>query len=381
MRTKSNFLIRFLPVLLCLGMVSGAGAVPSRVTASVRLKDLARIKGVERRDLIGYGVVAGLNGTGDKDINLAKRTVSNLMKNFNVFISEDDISSKNVAVVMVTASVDPFHHKGDRIDVSIASMGDASSLYGGVLLMTPMLDNNGEMYAIAQGPMVIGGYSVGTGGPGGQLETKNFPTVGRIPSGATLQFDDKVDFIELGQLELVLQHADFTTAQRMAEMINSTYPASSIARDAGTVEVRIPSDMLDVGQVSQFISTIESLRVTPDACARIVVNERTGTVVMGGEVRINTAIVAHGNLTVRIGSSLNVSQPNQFSRAGQTVVTEDVSMEVEEEDANIMVVPQTTSVQELASVLNQLGASPRDLVCILESLHSLGALQVEIITL
>lgn len=347
----------------------------------MRLKDLVRIQGVERRDLVGYGVVVGLNGTGDKDTTLAKRTISNLMKNFNIFITEDDITSKNVAMVMVTASVDPFHRKGDRVDVQVAAMGDSSSLYGGVLLMTPLLDGNGEVYAVAQGALVIGGYSIGSGGPGGQTETKNFPTVGRIPGGSTLQFDDTTEYIQRGQLDLVLQHADFTTAQRIADAINVNYPASTVARDAGSVEVRIPADMLDVGLVSQFISSIEMLRVTPDACARIVVNERTGTVVMGGDVRINTAIIAHGNLTVRVGSSLNVSQPSPFSSGGQTVVTEDVAVDVQEEDASIMLVPQTTSVQELAEVLNQLGASPRDLVCILEALHTLGALQMEIITL
>ena len=356
-------------------------AVSAWGASSVRLKDLVRIQGVERRDLVGYGVVVGLNGTGDKDTDLAKRTLSNLMKNFNIFIAEDDITSKNVAMVMVTTSVEPFHRVGDRVDVQVASMGDSSSLYGGVLLMTPLLDGEGNVYATAQGALVVGGYSVGSGGPGGQTETKNFPTVGRVPGGATLKFDDDTDYIDRGQLDLVLRHADFTTAQRIAEAVNAIYPAGAVARDAGSVEVRIPADMLDVGLVSQFISSIETLRVTPDVCARIVVNERTGTVVMGGEVRISTAIVAHGNLTVRVGSSLNVSQPEPFSRGGQSVVTEDVEIEVQEDDSSIMLVPQTTSVQELAEVLNQLGASPRDLVCILEALHKLGALQMEIITL
>lgn len=381
MKTRKT-ISRFLAAaLLLVSLPLNTLAVAPWGAASVRLKDLVRIQGVERRELVGYGVVVGLNGSGDKDTDMAKRTISNLMKNFNIFISEDDITSKNVAMVMVTASVDPFHRKGDRVDVQVASMGDASSLYGGVLLMTPLLDGEGQVYATAQGALVIGGYSIGSGGPGGQTETKNFPTVGRVLGGATVQFDDSVDYIERGQLDLVLQHADFTTAQRIAEVINANYPAGAVARDAGSVEVRIPADMLDVGLVSQFISSIEVLRVTPDVCARIVVNERTGTVVMGGDVRISTAIVAHGNLTVRVGSSLDVSQPQPFSRGGQTVVTEEVDLEVEEDDSTIMLMPQTTSVQELAEVLNQLGASPRDLVCILEALHKLGALQMEIITL
>ena len=348
---------------------------------SIRLKDLVRIQGVERRDLVGYGVVVGLKGTGDKDTELAKRTVSNMMKNFNVFIDPSDITSKNSAVVMLTATVAPFHRKGDRVDLQVAAMGDASSLQGGILLMTPMLDAGGTLYAMAQGALVVGGYSIGVAGPGGETETKNFPTVGRLPAGGTLRYDYDGTFIEKGQLDLVLSHADFTTAQRIADEINRTYPASSVAKDAGSVSVSIPADMLDVGLAIKFISTIETLRVTPDVCARIVVNERTGTVVLGGDVSISTAIIAHGNLTVRIGSTLNVSQPEPFARQGDTAVTEDVAVQVTDEPARIMVVPHTTSVQELAEVLNQLGASPRDLISILDALHTLGALQMEIITL
>ncbi|MDZ8117300.1 flagellar basal body P-ring protein FlgI [Pontiella agarivorans] len=349
--------------------------------AQVRLKDLVRIQGVERIDLVGYGVVVGLNKTGDKDIELAKRTVSNLMKNFNIFIDSSDISSKNVAVVMVTASVEPFHRRGDRVGIQVASMGDATSLQGGILLMTPLLDPDGKTYAIAQGALVVGGYSAGVGGPGGSTETKNFPTVGRIPNGATLKFDHDVEFIKEGKLELVLRQPDFTTAQRIAEVVSSVSHNGSVAEDAGTVRITIPKDVLEVGLTSQFISTIESLRVTPDRRARVVVNERTGTVVLGGEVMISTAIVAHGNLTVRVGSTQGVSQPGAFSRVGETAVIEDVQTEVVDEPAKIMVVPRTTSVQELADVLNQLGASPRDLISILDALQNLGALQMELITL
>lgn len=362
-----------------LAVQNPAGA--QRVEGQVRLKDLVRIQGVERIDLVGYGVVVGLNKTGDKDIELAKRTVSNLMKNFNIFIDPSDITSKNVAVVMVTASVEPFHRRGDRIGIQVASMGDATSLQGGILLMTPMLDPEGKAYAVAQGALVVGGYSAGRGGQGGMTETKNFPTVGRIPNGATLKYDHDVDFIQQGSLELVLHHADFTTAQRIAEVIETVAPGGAVAKDAGTVNVAIPNDLLDVGLASQFISSIETLRVTPDRRARVVVNERTGTVVLGGDVMISTAIVAHGNLTVRVGSTMGVSQPGAFSRAGNTEVIEDVQVAVDDEPAKIMVVPQTTSVQELAEVLNQLGASPRDLISILEALKNLGALQMELVTL
>ncbi len=349
-------------------------------TAQVRLKDLVRIQGCERIDLVGYGVVVGLNKTGDKDIELAKRTVSNMMRNFNIFIDPADVTSKNAAVVMITASVDPFHRKGDRVDIQVASMGDATSLQGGILLMTPLLDSEGQTYAVAQGALVVGGYSAGADGAGGETETKNFPTVGRVPGGATLKFDDDIDFMQSGRLELVLRHADFTTAQRIADVLDSITPGGSTARDAGTVSVIIPSEFADVGRVSTFISAIEVLRVTPDSCARVVVNERTGTVVLGGEVSISTAIVAHGNLTVRVGSTLGVSQPGPFAR-GNTAIIQDTQVDVDEDEASIILVPQTTSVEELADVLNQLGASPRDLISILEALQSMGSLQMELITL
>ncbi len=381
MKTRIPILFKWLPVLCCASLLCPPSTVAQVAAAQVRLKDLVRIQGVERTDLVGYGVVVGLNQTGDKDIELAKRTVANLMKNFNIFIDSADVTSKNVAVVMLTASVEPFHRRGDRVTIQVASIGDATSLQGGILLMTPLLDPDGKTYAVAQGALVVGGYSAGVGGAGGMTETKNFPTVGRIPNGATLKFDHDVEFINQGSLELVLRHPDFTTAQRIAEVVSSITPGGAIARDAGTVEVLIPSDVLEVGLSSQFISSIESLRVTPEQRARVVVNERTGTVVIGGEVMISTAIVAHGNLTVRVGSSLGVSQPEAFSPAAETVVIEDVQVEVEEKAASMILVPQTTSVQELADVLNQLGASPRDLISILEALQSLGSLQMELITL
>ena len=379
-KSLSSTLIHCL-LIAALGTAVPAGAATTQIgAAQVRLKDLVRINGCERIDLIGYGVVVGLNKTGDKDIELAKRTVSNLMKNFNIFIDPSDITSKNAAVVMLTAAVNPFHRKGDRVDIQVASMGDATSLQGGILLMTPLLDAEGRTYAVAQGALTVGGYSAGVGGAGGATETKNFPTVGRIPSGGTLKYDDTVDFIKEGKLELILRHPDFTTAQRIAEVVESVCPGGSLARDAGTVSVIIPSEFLDVGHASEFVSTIESLRVTPDSCARVVVNERTGTVVLGGEVSIGTAIVAHGNLTVRVGSSLGVSQPQPFSQ-GETVVVQDVQVEVSEDPSRVMLFPQTSNVQELADVLNQLGASPRDLISILEALQSMGSLQMELITL
>jgi len=222
---------------------------------------------------------------------------------------------------------------------------------------------------------------MGTSKAGGATETKNFPTVGRIIAGGLLRYDHDLEFIKQGSIELILNNPDFTTAQRIAEAVGVMSPGGVMARDAGTVSVRIPSELVDVGMTSQFIASLELLRVAPDRCSRIVINERTGTIVLGGEVMINSAIIAHGNLTVRVGSTLNVSQPAPFSRTGDTVVTENIEVSVKEEPAKVMLVPQTTSIQELADVLNQLGASPNDLISILEALRSLGALQTEIIVL
>lgn len=346
----------------------------------VRIKDIARIDGLNSTELIGYGVVVGLNGTGDKDIELTKRTMANILQNFQIALPSKDIKSKNVAVVMVTAKAPYFHQKGDHIDVQVASIGDALSLQGGVLLMTPLLDADGRLYGLAQGSLLIGGYSVGVGGAGGDTQTKNHTTVGRIPSGATLAGEQPVDFIQGGRLRLVLRHPDFTTVNRIVKAINEQYAYTAMAVDAGTLTVRIPANMPDPDQVAVFLASVEAIKVVPDTTARVIVNERTGTIVIGGDVRIGTAIVAHGNLTVHIGSTLTAYMPEQFTRA-EPVVTDKIVTEVKEDDAKVMLFPGTTSVQDLADLLNQLGTTPRDIISILQALQSLGALQMEVIVM
>ncbi len=345
-----------------------------------RIKDIARIDGLQSIELVGYGVVIGLNGTGDKDIELSKRTIANIVENFNIKLNPKDVKSKNVATVIVTASAPIFHKAGDRIDVQVSSIGDASSLEGGILLMTPLLSPDGEFYAVAQGGITVAGYSLGVAGPGGQTETKNHTTVGRVPNGAILNKSHKPVFVENGIMNIVLNHADFTTATRIANVINEKYEASAVARDAGTVMVRIPDKWLDVGQVPNFISEIESLYVKPDSKSRVIINERTGTIVMGGDVHIAEAVVAHGNLTVRIGSTLTTYMPQSFTVA-KPITTEQITTETKEDKAKIVLIPGTTTVQELADMLNQVGSTPRDLISILEALQSLGALQMEVVTM
>jgi flagellar P-ring protein precursor FlgI len=361
-------------------MMTSIFGMSSASAVETRIKDISRIDGLHTVNLIGYGVVIGLSGTGDKDIELTKQTMANLLESFQLSLSSKDIKSKNVAVVVVTASAPPFHREGDKIDIQVSSLGDASSLEGGVLMMTPLLDPEGQLYGLAQGGITVGGYSAGAGGPGGQTATKNYTTVGYIPNGATLRHTQLDSFVQNGSFRIVLRQPDFTTANRMAEIINERSGGMATAVDAGSVTVKIPDKMADVGQVVSFISSIEILSVVPDSQARVIVNERTGTIVMGADVHIGQAVIAHGNLTVRIGSSLSTYMPAPFSEA-KPVVTEKIATEAAEDKANIMLLNGTATVRDLADMLNQMGSTPRDLISILEALQKLGALQMELVTM
>lgn len=368
-------------VMACLMVCSvawgqGAGAV--------RIKDIVRIAGLESTDLIGYGVVVGLNGSGDRDITLAQQTLANLVEQFSLKIDVDDVVSQNAAAVMVTASAPAFHTAGDRVDVTVSSVGDAESLSGGILLMTPLRDPSGAVYALAQGALTVGGFSVGAGGRGGETVQRNSTTVAHIPEAGLLRKSQDVAFIKNGVIRLLLRHPDFTTADRIASVINDHIGASSIARDAGTVAVHVPSARAGISQLARFISEIEMLRVTPDTKALIVINERTGTIVMGANVNLGQAVVAHGNLTVTIKETLHPSHPSNLFLGRnaapdiRSLETPDVETFVDEERASVMVMPQTTSVQQLADTLNLMGATPRDLISILQALRRAGSLQSEI---
>lgn len=371
--------------LFCLSMSSFQGRA---LAVQARIKDIARIAGLESLELVGYGIVVGLAGTGDKDLALTKQTVANLMENFNITIAVNDIKSKNVAAVSVIATVPPFHKEGDKVDVRVSSLGDAQSLEGGILIMTPMLDPNGEVYALAQGSITIGGYSAGGGGAGGNSVTKNHTTTGMMPGGAMLKMGQSPNFFRNGIMRLILKHPDFTTADRMAKVINTKFEGLAVAQDAMTVAVRIPQTKLDIGQAATFVAELEVLQLTPDMQARVIINERTGTIVMGGDVHISSAVVAHGNLTVTVKETLKQSQPTDISLRVEdanvgikSLETPDVITTVEEDDANVMVVPGTTTVRELADTLNIMGATPRDLISILEALHQLGALQMDLVAM
>lgn len=366
--------------LVALGLCGGA-LTPAGAALDVRIKDIARIAGLEPVEVIGYGIVVGLNGTGDKDLKLTKQTMANLFENFQISLATTDIKSKNVAAVIVTATIPGFHSEGDRVDIHVSSVGDATSLLGGQLLMTPLLDADGKVYALAQGSLTVGGYHVGAKGMGGETVSKNVATSGTVPSGATLRYGRTGTFHENGMLKLVLRRPDFTTAQRTVGAILHALQCGAVAKDAGTILVEIPQASIEADQIATFIASLEALTVKPDTAAKVIVNERTGTIVMGQDVHIAPAVVAHGVLTVTIKSTPVISQPNAFSPQGQTATAEDVSVRVNEPNAKIVEFKETVSVQDLMNAMKNLGVATSDMISILEALANAGALQMEVVSM
>ncbi len=353
-------------VIVSLGMTTSVFAA--------RIKDIVEIQGVRQNQLIGYGLVVGLKGTGDGNQSLfTLQSISSMLEKMGMTVNPTKFQVKNVAAVMVTTDMPPFARPGSQIDVSASSMGDATSLEGGTLLFTPLKGADGQVYAVAQGPLVIGGFSAS--GAGASVQ-KNFPTVGRVVGGGIIEKEVPSSFGKTDRLALTLNHPDFTTASRVAESINAAF-SSHIATtsDSGTIEVNVPPRYADdkVG----FVASIESLGVTPDIVSKVVVNERTGTVVIGENVRISTVAIAHGNLSIQIKENPNVSQPMPFSQ-GQTVVTPNTSMAVKEEKAPIYLMQSGTSIGEIVRALNALGVTPRDLISIFQALQTAGALQAQL---
>lgn len=352
--------------------------IPVVAFGGIRVKELARIQGVDKQPLTGYGLVVGLNGTGDsRRSKFTTQSVVNMLQRFGINVPAHQMKVRNVAAVMVTAEAPKFLMGGDRLTVTVSSLGDAKSLEGGMLLMTPLVDQNGKLFALAQGPVSVGGFSVETTGGGGVRQ--NHTLVGRIPDGAVLQTDLGVRFSFGDTLYLSLKESDFTTAQRIIEAINSQF-ADSICFDKNprTIGVKIPPAYRKTGQENKFISELEQIEVDPDVKARVVINERTGTVVVGGKVRLLPAAVAHGNLSVEIESQPMVSQPAPFSQ-GQTVVLPNTQATVYTEPGKIATITQTATVQEVAQALNSLGLTPRDIIAVLQALKEAGSLQAELV--
>ena len=342
---------------------------------AARIKDIADIKGVRSNQLIGYGLVVGLDGTGDgKRSKFTLQSMASMLEKMGVTVDPEDIRVKNVAAVMVTADLPPFARVGSRIDLLVSAIGGAKNLQGGTLLYTPLRAANGQIFAVAQGPVSTGGFAV-SGGSGSQVQ-KNFPTVGRVVGGGLIEREIPSDFNSKSTLSLSLHAPDFTTASRVALAINKAlFDRLAHTPDAGTIEVRLPEQYL--GKIVEFVTLIENLNVTPDTSSKVVINERTGTVVMGNNVRISTIAIAHGNLSIQISESEEVSQPLPFSR-GRTETTQETDILVKEGKQPIFLVESGVSIGEVVKALNALGVSPRDLIAIFQALKAAGALQAEL---
>lgn len=339
-----------------------------------RVKDVAAFRGVRDNQLAGYGLVVGLNGTGDRSQTFfSTQTLANMLERSGITILPQQVRVKNIAAVMVTATLPPFIRQGSRLDVTVSSIGDAQSIQGGVLIMTPLRGADNMVYATAQGQITLGGYSAGGSGNRVQL---NHPTVGRVASGALVEREVSVDLLSKSQLELVLYQSDFTTAARATRAINEG-AGSDIARalDGRTIAIQVPSSYS--GRIVEFIALVESARMEMDAPARIVLNEKTGTIVMGKDVRISEVSIIHGALSLQVGTVFGVSQPEPFSQ-GQTRVVPDTKVNVQEEKGKTVTLREGASVQELVQALNAIGAGPRDVVAILQAIKAQGALQAEL---
>lgn len=343
---------------------------------AVRLKDLGRWEGVRTNPLFGYGLVVGLAGTGDSDRAVfTVQSLASMLGRLGIRVSPTDIKVRNVAAVMVTAELPPFARPGARIDVTVSSIGNAKSLQGGTLLMTALEGPDQHVYAVAQGALVVGGY---TAEASGTSVSKNHPTVGRISNGATVERALAVDLSALETLTFQLSYADFATAALVADAMQSALPGAVRVVDAATVQVSVPAAERET--VPRLIARLEALDVTPDTGARVVLNERTGTVVFGADVRIATVAVSHGNLRVEVTTGREASQPAPFSR-GETVVVEQARVTATEDGGRLTVVEGGVSLGELVDALNALGATPRDLIDIIQAIKAAGALSAELIIL
>ena len=321
---------------------------------------------------MGYGLVVGLNGTGDSDKTpqMIQSTLA-LLRNYGVTITDaelNDLDTDNMAAVMVTATLPPFVREGDTIDVTVSSMGDADSIQGGTLLQTPLRAGNGDVYAVAQGPISTGGFMAGRGN---NTATKNFPTVGMMPNGAIVERTLEDDIGANGTISLSLSQADFTTSSRVANAINAQYGGIARASNPGRVDITIPYGYRS--DVTSFVASIESLYIMPDNVARVVLNERTGTIVMGGNVTVDECAITQGGLTVKVQQTTNVDQPAPFSY-GSTMVTQETEATANEANSSTIVLPATTSVSDNVGALNAVGATPRDTISILQAMKAAGAI-------
>ena len=376
---KRNFRTPYLSLLMLL-TVTLCQSVEAR-----RLLDMVDVEGVRSNQLIGYGLVVGLNGTGDKS-SFTKQSLVNMLRDFGLTIETKDINSKNVAAVTVSAALPPFARPGQRLDVTVSSVGDAKSLRGGTLLFTPLKGADGNIYAAAQGSLMVGGVSAeglsgraDNPGAGSKIQV-NSTNVGRIPGGASVEKSVESAFNYGKALVLNLKEPSYTTARRIVKAINAYFgPDVAVANNGVSIQVSAPRDS---GQRVSFMSVLEGIQVeAASPAARIIFNSRTGTVVMGENVRIRPAAVSHGNLVVKIRQTTGVSQPNAFSQGGNTEVITNSDVTIEEQDAAVYMIPEGVTLEEVVAAINGVGATPTDLMSILEALKAAGALEAELIVI
>lgn len=347
----------------------------SGVADAARLKDIAAIGGTRANPVIGYGLVVGLNGTGDTDTSTSftMQSIMSMLQKFGISVPLSKIKVKNAAAVMITGELPSFAKKGWRMDVTVSSLGDATSLEGGTLLMTPLLAPNGDVYSVAQGPLLVGGFAAS--GQSGSSVQKNHPTVGRIPGGAVIE--KEIPFVPVGDtVQVLLSRPDYATASRAAAAVNAKLGEGvAVARDGSEIRVRIPGSAAH--RAVEYLAEIGECEVAPDTTAKVVVNERTGTVVIGQNVKISTVALAHGALNIVIREKPEVSQPQPMAR-GKTVVVPTTDVNVQEETRNVALMDTGATIADLVDALNKLGVTPRDLIAILQAVKEAGALQADL---
>ncbi|MCE9507831.1 MAG: flagellar basal body P-ring protein FlgI [Alphaproteobacteria bacterium] len=368
----------FLMAVIATGLAAATFIASAQADGTARIKDIVDIEGVRDNMLVGYGLVVGLNGTGDtlNGSPFTEQSIIGMLERLGVNIRDESMKTKNIAAVMVTATLPPFTNQGSRIDVTISTLGDAKSLQGGTLLVTPLLGADSQVYSVAQGSVSVAGFSAG--GEAGGGVTQGTPTAGRISSGAIVEREIPFELAAMTSTRLALRNPDFTTARRIAAAINDHLKIQAAsAENPASVSINLP-DGYQTNMVN-LLTDIEQLKVHPDQIARVVIDERSGVIVMGDDVRISTVALAQGNLTIRVTETPQVSQPEAFSQGGTTVVVPRSDVQVDaDSNRKIAMLPEGVSLQALVSSLNALGVGPRDIITILQSIKASGALQADI---